>query len=113
MVEVVTLRQRPELLDAASALGGVGAEFLHHDAIGILARSRLLRHRWPEHFAVVLDGDDVVARAVSIPFEMGVAGRNELPDHGWDGVLLTGGGDVSSTAGSRRAVAQLRRCASE
>lgn len=88
MVEVVTLRERPDLLDAALALGGVGAEFMQHDRTGNLARSRLLRHRWPEHFAVVLDEDEVVARAVSIPFEMGVEGREELPDHGWDGVLL-------------------------
>ena len=61
---------------------------MQHDPIGTLARSRLLRHRWPEHFSVVLDGDVVVARAVSIPFAMGVEEREELPDHGWDGVLL-------------------------
>ena len=88
MLAVVTLHDRPDLLEAALALGGVGAEFLQHDPVGSLARARLLRHRWPQHFAVVLEGDTAVARAVSIPFWMGGEGREELPDHGWDGILL-------------------------
>ena len=88
MLDVVTLRERPELLSAALALGGVGPVFLQHDPTGTLARARLLRHRWPEHFAIVLEGGDVVARAASIPFSMGGEEREELPDHGWDGILL-------------------------
>lgn len=88
MSEIVTLKERPDLLSAALALGGVGAEFMQHDPVGLLARARLLIKRWPEFFVVVLDGQAVVARAVSVPFRMGGEGREELPDHGWDGVLL-------------------------
>lgn len=87
-VHVVTLAERPDLLRAALDLGGVGPEFMQHDPVGSLAQSALLRHNWPEHFSVILDRDVVVARAVGIPFAMGIQGREELPDHGWDGVLL-------------------------
>lgn len=88
MVTVVTLDQRPDLLGPALDLGGVGAEFMQHDPIGLLASARLIMQRWPEFFAVVLDEGEVVARAVSVPFAFGIEGREELPDHGWDGVLL-------------------------
>lgn len=87
-VEVFTLAERPELLEPALSLGGVGSKFMQNDWVGRLAASSLLRDRWPELFSVLLDGGKVVARAVSIPFAMGTEGRDELPDHGWDGVLV-------------------------
>lgn len=88
MPDVATLAERPELLAPALGLGGVGPEFMQHDPVGLLASAGLLSQRWPEHFVVVLDGDRVVARAVSVPLAMGVDGRDELPDHGWDAALL-------------------------
>jgi hypothetical protein len=33
------------------------------------------------------DGDEVVARAFSIPFAFNIEGRHELPDGGWDEVI--------------------------
>jgi GNAT superfamily N-acetyltransferase len=86
--DVVTLAERPDLLRPALELGGVGPEFMQHGPVALLASAGLLSHRWPEHFAIVLDAGRVVARAVSIPLAMGVGGRDELPDHGWDAALL-------------------------
>jgi hypothetical protein len=88
MHDVVTVAERPELLRPALELGGAGPAFLAHDEVGLLASAELLRARWPEYFVVVTQGGRVVARAVSVPVAMGVNGRNELPDHGWDAALL-------------------------
>ena len=83
-----SLADRPDLLEPALALGGVGAEFMRHDPIGGLTRARRLARRWPEFFLVVLDGDEPVARAVGIPLAWPTEERTELPDHGWDGAIL-------------------------
>ncbi|GAB3907041.1 hypothetical protein GCM10029964_104610 [Kibdelosporangium lantanae] len=85
---VVTLADRPDLLDPALALGGVGAEFLRHDPVATLTRARRLAVRWPEYFLVVLDDGVPVARAVSVPLVFPDADRTELPDHGWDGIIV-------------------------
>ncbi|WP_216214028.1 Long-chain-fatty-acid--CoA ligase [Amycolatopsis aidingensis] len=85
---VENLASRPDLLEPALALGDVGAEFAHHDQIGTLTRARRLARRWPEYFLVLLDGDEPVARAASVPLVFPDADRAELPDHGWDGAVL-------------------------
>lgn len=94
MLEFVSLDQRPDLLAEALKLGGVEAEFMQHDEVGRLAAARLLMQRWPEFFLVGVDDSEVVARAVSVPFAFAVEGRDELPDHGWDGVLLWAADDA-------------------
>lgn len=88
------MAERPDLLGPALELGGVGPEFMQHDPVGLLASAGLLRHRWPEHFAVVLDAGQIVARAVAVPVALGVDGREELPDHGWDAALLWAADDA-------------------
>ncbi|MFF0246290.1 hypothetical protein ACWEU6_25605 [Streptosporangium sandarakinum] len=85
---IESLASRPDLLEPALGLGDIGAEFMQHDPIGILARARRLAERWPEYFLVVLDGDVPVARAVSVPVAFPTPERTELPDHGWDGAIL-------------------------
>ncbi|WP_240687242.1 Long-chain-fatty-acid--CoA ligase [Amycolatopsis suaedae] len=88
IVFVVNLAERPDLLEPALALGDIGAEFMRHDQIGALTRARRLAARWPEYFLVVLDGDVPVARAVSVPLVFPDAERPELPDQGWDGIII-------------------------
>ncbi|CCH34005.1 GNAT family N-acetyltransferase [Actinosynnema sp. NPDC047251] len=87
-MDVTSLAERPDLLGPALALGGVGAVFLGHDAVAALVRARRLAVRWPEYFLVLLDGGVPVARAVGVPFVFPDPERAELPDHGWDGVVL-------------------------
>ncbi|MEV6871715.1 Long-chain-fatty-acid--CoA ligase [Amycolatopsis sp. NPDC051128] len=88
IVFVVNLAERPDLLEPALALGDIGAEFMQHDQIGALTRARRLAVRWPEYFLVVLDGDVPVARAVSVPLVFPDTERAELPDQGWDGIII-------------------------
>ncbi|SFK04592.1 hypothetical protein SAMN05421835_112209 [Amycolatopsis sacchari] len=83
-----TLATRPDLLDAALRIGDIGFEFLQHDEIGTLTRAARLARRWPEHFLVLLDGGEPVARAVGVPVAFPAPGREELPDTGWDGAIL-------------------------
>ncbi|GAA1340552.1 Long-chain-fatty-acid--CoA ligase [Saccharothrix algeriensis] len=85
---VTSVAERPDLLGPAVELGGVGHEFMRHDRVGGLARARRLAARWPDCFLVVLDGDVPVARAVGVPLVFPEPGREQLPDHGWDGAVL-------------------------
>ncbi|WP_199429732.1 Long-chain-fatty-acid--CoA ligase [Qaidamihabitans albus] len=85
---IESLATRPDLLDAALGLGGVGAEFMRHDQVAGLTRASRLAVRWPEYFLVVLDRGLPVARAVGVPLTFPADDRTELPDHGWDGVIL-------------------------
>lgn len=87
-MRVETLATRPDLLRPALALGDIGAEFMRHDQIATLTRAVRLAARWPEYFLVVLDDGVPVARAVAIPMTFPAPDRLELPDHGWDGVIL-------------------------
>jgi hypothetical protein len=92
-----TLAERPELLAAALAIGGVGEEFAGHDLIGrALAVGRRLRDHWPGYTVVLVDedrdadrdGDGVVARGCGVPLAIYGEDRPQLPDHGWDAALL-------------------------
>lgn len=88
-----TLAERPELLEPALSIGGVGDEFAGHDLVGrSLAVGRRLRDLWPSHTVVLVacDGGDgaVVARGASVPLSLYGEDRPELPDHGWDAALL-------------------------
>ena len=85
-----TLAERPELLAAALAVGGVGEEFAGHDLVGrALAVGRRLRDLWPRHTVVLVDEKQgVVARGCGVPFAVYGEDRPRLPDHGWDAALL-------------------------
>ncbi|WP_158890462.1 Long-chain-fatty-acid--CoA ligase [Amycolatopsis anabasis] len=85
---ITDLAARPDLLEPALDLGDVGAEFMRYDQIGTLTRASRLARRWPEYFLVVLEGAVPVARAVSVPVAFPTPERTELPDHGWDGIIL-------------------------
>jgi GNAT superfamily N-acetyltransferase len=82
------LASRPDLLGQGRGLGDIGAEFMQHDQIATLTTAARLAVRWPEFFVIVLDGEVPVARAVSVPLAFPTTDRTELPDHGWDGVIL-------------------------
>lgn len=85
-----TLAERPELLMAALAIGGVGEEFAGHDLVGrALAVGRRLRDHWPGYTVVLvdegLDGDGVGARGCAVPLAVYGEDRREdgLPEDRW------------------------------
>ncbi|GGV38536.1 GNAT family N-acetyltransferase [Streptomyces spectabilis] len=89
---ISTLAERPELAGPMWAMDDSWAEFVGHD---LVARSHMSRipDAFPEYVLLATDGQErVVARAFSVPFalrsdERGGA-RGELPDGGWDQVLV-------------------------
>lgn len=91
-LEVFSLRQRPELIDAvfSDELDAVWPAYMHHDpAAKLYFRQPNFDHYLDYAFAGIADGE-VVGRAFSIPFAFGIEGRSELPDAGWDQVIRWG-----------------------
>ncbi len=86
-LEIVTLRQRPELRAAIFADDfqlSAWPEFMRHDPVADLYYASAALDRYLDFVLVGLDGGKVVARAFSVPFAFDVAGRGALPDGGWD-----------------------------
>jgi GNAT superfamily N-acetyltransferase len=86
-MEIVSLAERPDLVEAQWDLTSVWPEFMLHDPVGDLYYGRL--EVWGDYALVAVDGDRVLARGFSVPFAFGTAvGRPDLPDDGWDRVIL-------------------------
>jgi GNAT superfamily N-acetyltransferase len=91
---IATFAQRPDLLGKVFGpeIQSAVPEFMRHDPAGALYyRNGQLEH-YSEFGLVAVDPaepDRPVARAFSVPFAFrdGTAGRDELPDGGWDAVI--------------------------
>jgi GNAT superfamily N-acetyltransferase len=89
-MQIVTLAERPDLRPAifADAIQhSAFPEFMRHDPVADLYYGRGALDRYLDFVLAGLDGDEVVARAFSVPFCFGLEGRFELPDAGWDAVI--------------------------
>jgi GNAT superfamily N-acetyltransferase len=86
-VEITTLAARPELVEKFDELDGIWPEFVTHDRIGD-ALFGLVAEAFPEQCVVATDGGELVAVGRSVPFVFPDEGRTELPDGGWDTVLM-------------------------
>jgi GNAT superfamily N-acetyltransferase len=89
-LQIVTLTERPDLRAAIFAdemQYSIWPEFMRHDPVADLYYARGALDRYLDFVLVGLIGEAVVARAFSVPFCFGIAGRTELPDAGWDGVI--------------------------
>ena len=85
-VEIASLAQRPELIDACWDLTDLWPPFMLHDPIGDLYYSRL--EHYGHHALIAVEHGEVVARAFAVPFAMGTEVRRPvLPAAGWDGVI--------------------------
>ncbi|MFC9620964.1 N-acetyltransferase [Streptomyces sp. NPDC056930] len=87
---ITTLARRPELADAALLMPDAWPEFIQHDPVGRQYFGRIAAEL-PEYSLVATEPDGtVVARGFSVPFALTAvdAPRGELPDAGWDQVLL-------------------------
>ncbi len=80
-MEIVTLAERPDLIDAHWGLTAAWPSFMLNDPIADLFYSQL--DVWSEHALLVLDDNEIVARGFTVGFTMGIeVGREELPDDG-------------------------------
>ncbi|MEU6820605.1 GNAT family N-acetyltransferase [Streptomyces atriruber] len=89
-LKITTLAERPELAAPLWSMAEDWPEFILHDPVGWSLIGRIVKDL-PEYVLVATDGDaddKVVARAFSVPFALGDRGTGELPDGGWDQVLL-------------------------
>ncbi|WP_418957463.1 N-acetyltransferase [Streptomyces tritici] len=85
---ITTLAERPELEGPMWQMKDLWPEFMMYDPVGWANMGRIVRDL-PEYVLVATDEDGkVVARAFSVPFRLHADGRGELPDTGWDQMLL-------------------------
>ncbi|MBA0053281.1 N-acetyltransferase [Streptomyces sp. AJS327] len=84
---ITTLAERPELTPRIYELSDTWPEFVFFEPVAGALLGRV-PEEFPEYCLVATDGDRVVARGFSVPFDAGFGRRTELPDQGWDRVLL-------------------------
>ncbi|MFJ3233973.1 N-acetyltransferase [Streptomyces sp. NPDC086787] len=80
------LAARPALAARAYEIADTWPPFTEHDLVGSALLGRVV-HEFPEYCVVATDGDRVVARGLSVPYDAELDGREETPDQGWDRVL--------------------------
>ena len=85
-VEIVSLAERPGLVEAMWAMPSSWPAFMLQDPVGALCYSRL-PDVFPDHQLLAIDdAGDAVGRINSVPFAW--AGTDDdLPDRGWEAVL--------------------------
>jgi GNAT superfamily N-acetyltransferase len=93
-LDIFTLAQRPELRPRifSAEFAAAVPEFMRHDPTAELYYASPHLDRYLGFALAALDRDEpdrVVARAMSVPFAFrdGTAGREELPDSGWDEII--------------------------
>ncbi|MEW1638020.1 N-acetyltransferase [Streptomyces sp. NPDC093801] len=87
-IEITSLARRPELAGRLWDMEDSWPEFAQHDSVAWLLYPRLVAE-FPEYVFIATDGDEVVARAFSVPFALHAADRGGvLPAQGWDRVLM-------------------------
>ncbi|MEV7420091.1 N-acetyltransferase [Streptomyces sp. NPDC089919] len=85
---ITTLAERPELRDALWGMKTTWPAYVPHDPVGWLLMGRIAAEL-SEYVLVATDAaGEVIARGFSVPFALRAEGRGELPDRGWDQVLL-------------------------
>ncbi|MGW8995540.1 N-acetyltransferase [Streptomyces zhihengii] len=85
---ITTLAERPGLKDALWRMLDTWDEFVTQDPVGWANIGRIVAEL-PEYVLVATDPEgEVVARAFSVPLALDADGRRELPDRGWDRMML-------------------------
>lgn len=86
-MEISTLDERPQLSDRVWEFPDGWQEFMTKDPVAGVLLDRVPRE-FPRYCVVATDGGRVVARGLAVPFDAAGEGREELPDRGWDRVLV-------------------------
>ena len=88
-MRVVSLAERPDLIDAMWTMPNLWPTFMLHDPYGDIFFSRL-PDVFPEFQLVAIDdADTVIGKINSIPFRW-LGTDEDLPDTGWDGIQQRG-----------------------
>jgi hypothetical protein len=95
---ISTLAERPDFVDRIYDIENTWPAFMGGDALANALFHRVAED-FPEFCVVATDEDGApVARGRSIPFRFGDPDREELPDGGWDSVLVWAYNDKKSGA---------------
>ncbi|MGW2722747.1 GNAT family N-acetyltransferase [Streptomyces sp. NPDC001492] len=87
-LKVSSLAARPEMLQPVLDMPDSWAEFTTQDPVGNSHYGRIPTD-FPQYVLFAEDErGEVVAHAYSVPFRLAAEGRGELPDRGWDQVLV-------------------------
>ncbi|WP_031044143.1 hypothetical protein [Streptomyces sp. NRRL F-5650] len=86
-IVITPLAERPSLLSRIYEIAETWPAFIPHDPVAEALLSRVAED-FPHYCVVATDGDRVVARGLSVPFNAASEGREEMPDKGWDQVLV-------------------------
>jgi GNAT superfamily N-acetyltransferase len=89
-LQVFTLRERPDLrpvVFSADFGPAIWPEYMLHDLAARLYFPPPFLDHFLDYALVGVDGEQVVARAFSVPFALNIPDRLELPDGGWDEVI--------------------------
>ncbi|MEU1825072.1 N-acetyltransferase [Streptomyces abikoensis] len=89
-ITITTLAERPALIPRIYEIDDTWPYFTAHEPVvgALLGR---VPEDFPDYCVVATDatdGDRVVARGLSVPFNASLDGREETPDQGWDRVLV-------------------------
>ncbi|MFH8369369.1 N-acetyltransferase [Streptomyces sp. NPDC018031] len=85
-IEITSLADRPGLTGRVYEIADTWPAFIAAEPVANALLSRVPAE-FPEFCVVATEGDRVVARGFSVPFDAGLDGREEMPDQGWDRVL--------------------------
>lgn len=86
-IQISTLDVRPELASRIWDFPESWPEFVTKDPVAGTLFDRV-PEEFPQYCVVATDGGRVVARGLAVPFDATGTGREELPDRGWDRVLM-------------------------
>ncbi|MFD7031621.1 N-acetyltransferase [Streptomyces sp. NPDC059917] len=86
-LEISTLAERPELTGRLYEIADDWPAFIPYEPVAGALLSRVAEE-FPQYCVVATDGDRVVARGFGVPFDAASDGREEMPDQGWDRVLV-------------------------
>ncbi|MER5744986.1 N-acetyltransferase [Streptomyces sp. NPDC002225] len=86
-IRITRLAERPALASRLYEIDDSWPVFTHHEPVANALLSRV-PVEFPEYCVVATDGDRIVARGFAVPFAAGLDGREEMPDQGWDRVLV-------------------------
>lgn len=85
---IVTLAERPDLLDALLGMENLWPEFIRRDPFGDLFYDPEVLTYFADHTLIAMaPAGDIVAKAHAVPFQL--EGR-QLPADGWDGAIRRG-----------------------
>ncbi|WP_432041561.1 N-acetyltransferase [Streptomyces cadmiisoli] len=87
-VKISSLAERPDMLDRVVGMADTWPRFVVNDLVGNAHYGRIAREL-PQYVQFAQDErGEVVAHAYSVPFALRTEDRGELPDRGWDEMLV-------------------------